>query len=312
MTKRLTKEQVLYCRENYKVGDAEFGIKALAKKLEVSIDTVKDCVHGVTYKDVGGTIHPPQQRLSREVQQQLVAAYIPNSSSNNIKALATQFNLSETTVLKYVHLLSGKSKGKRATVTDELREQIRAEYQPYSSENNRSALAKKYGLSISTVGNILKDLEVEKAPRGRKPAQVLDAIKEAIVVAYDEENLSVRALAERFSLSREIVRSVLTEAGIAVRKRQVIDEQTKEEVIRLYATGNYSVRELSEKFNINRATLTKWVEGLKPPKPARPELDDNTREQIYRFHSRGYGSTIIAKTLGISQVIVRKVIDGEM
>lgn len=305
--RHLTPEEVLYCREHYIIGHEEFGIKALAQKLGVSRDSVKDAVHGVTYKDLGGTIHPPRQRLSEEVKQQLIAAYVPQSRDANIRALAEQFDLSETTVLKYLH--EQLPKGKRAVVTDELRAKIRAEYQPYSSTSGRSALAAKYGLSTSTVGNILKDLEVH-APRGRKPIVVLDEIKEAIVIAHDEENLSVRALAERFSLNRLVVREILKEAGVEIRTRQVISDDVKQEVIRLFTTGEHSVRELSERFNINRATLTKWVEDIKPTKPQKPMLDDKTREQIYRYHSQGYGASIIAKTVGISQTIVRKVIDG--
>lgn len=308
--RRLTAEEVLYCREHYVSGDAEFGIRGLAKKMGMSIDAIKDVVHGVSYKSVGGTIHPTTgQRVSREVQEQLAAAYVPNSRTNNLKALAEQFNLSEATVSKYVHL--SKPRGRRSKVTEELKEQIRAEYVPYSPTCGRSALAEKYGLSTVTVGNILKDMQKEVRPRGRRPAIVSDEMKEAIIIAHDEDNLSVNGLVERFSLSREIIRSVLKEAGIKLRTRQIVDEETKQEIIRLYAAG-HSLRELSEQFNINRATLSKWVEGLNPPKPPKKELDDYTREQIYRFHSRGYGSTIIAKTLGLSQQIVRKVIDGEL
>ena len=305
--RRLTENEVLYCREHYQSGDPEWGIKALSEKLGVSRDSVKDAIHGVTHKNVGGKIHPPRQHLSEEIKQQLIAAYVPQSHDANIRALAEQFNLSETTVLKYIH--TQLPKGKRAVVTDELRAKILAEYQPYSATNGRSALAEKYGLSSSTVGNILKELE-ERRTRGRKPTVILDEIKEAIVIAHDEEQLSVRALAERFSLNRLVIREILKEAGVEVRTRQIISDEVKQEVIQLYSTGNYSVRELSERFNINRATLTKWVEDIKPPKPQKPQLDDKTREQIYRYHSNGYGSTIIAKTVGISQSIVRKVIDG--
>lgn len=316
---KLTEEIVLYCRENYVPADKEFGITALAKKFNVSKDSIKDMLHGKSYKNVGGKIHPALGHTSDEVKAAVLAEYEPRSADANVATLAQKYNLSCTTVLKIIHD-SGKPKGKRAVVTDELRQQVYKLYQPHSREFGRTGLAERFGLSTSTIGNILKEFpkkekvaEVkEPAQRTRKRAEVLDEIKEAIIIAHDEEKLPVRALAERFSLAREVVKEVLTEAGIEIRQRQIIDEETKQKVINLYATGNYSVRELAEKFSINRATLTQWVRGMTPPKQAKPtEVDDATREQILRFYSHGHGVSPIAKTLNLPQSLVRKIVNGE-
>ena len=304
---KLTKEQVLYCRENYLPGHEEFGLKGLASKFNVSRDLMKDLVHGKTYCEYGGTIHPSRPRISTKIKDAIAAAYVPHSQDNNIEALAERFNLSTTTIVKILRE-KGKSSG-RGKVTDELRAKIIAEYEPYVKDSTRTALAAKYNLSVATIANILREVETAKKPR---PAvDVPDFLKEEIIVAHDEEQLSVKALAERFSLSRPQVRSVLLEAGIAIRTRKTVDEATKQEIIDAFK-GGQSLRELESIYGINRATMSKWVEDFKPPKAPKKELDQATREQIYRYHSHGYGVTIIAKTIGISQQIVRKVIDGEL
>lgn len=317
---KLTEEIVLYCREHYVPGDKELGITALAKRFNVSKDAIKDMIHGKSYKNVGGTIHKTMGHTPADIKAAVLAEYEPRSADANVATLAKKFNLSATTVLKIIHD-GGRPKGKRAVVTDELRQKIYAEYIPHSREFGRTGLSEKYGLSTSTIGNILQsfpkkekvaDEVKEPAQRTRKRAEVLDEIKEAIIIAHDEEKLSVRALAERFSLAREVVKEVLTEAGVEIRQRQIVDEETKQKVIKMYATGNYSVRELAEKFSINRATLTQWVKGMAPPKQAKPtEVDDATREQILRFYSHGHGVSPIAKTLNLPQSLVRKIVNGE-
>lgn len=49
---KLTAEEARYIRENYKPYDRRFGIRALARKLNVSMSTVADVVHHRNYKDV--------------------------------------------------------------------------------------------------------------------------------------------------------------------------------------------------------------------------------------------------------------------
>lgn len=301
MKRKLSEEIVLFCREHYVPGDENFGIVALAKRFDISRDAVKDCLHGATYKDVGGKIHDVHhQRVSEETCTALIEAYEEGAT---IKSLAEKFSLSQTTVLKYVHKLSSRPKGKRATVTDELKAAIIAEYIPYSDTNGRLALAKKYNLSSSTVGNILKESD---APRRTR---LTDEIKESIIIAHDEENLSVRALAEKFGINRATIVSVLKEAGVEIKTRQKTNEDRKDEIIEMYKTGDYSLRELEEQTGITRAILRKWTDGINP-KPKRPELTQEIREQIYRLHSQGYGVRLISKDTGVSQPIVRKVIDG--
>ena len=141
--------------------------------------------------------------------------------------------------------------------------------------------------------------------------KVPDFVKEAIIIAYDEEKLTIPKLMERFNLSRYVVKSVLTEAGVEVRsRRRIVDEETKQEIISAYASG-LSARQLEGIYGVNRATIATWVRDIKREKP-QVELDDQTREQIYRYHSQGYGVGIIAKTLGLGRGVVRKVIDGEL
>lgn len=290
---KLTKEQVIFCREHYAPGDKEFGLRPLAEKFGVSIDAIKDLVHGKTYKDAGGKIHPAQTRLSKEVKAQL-------ATTDDLQAIAERFGLSAEMLQKYAALL----KPKKTKVTEEIKAAIIAEYEPYSKEYGREALAQKYGLSTATVGQIVKGLKRKERPT------VPDFLKEAIIEAADEEKLSVKKLAERFSLSRDLVKSVLKEAGIELRTRQIVDEATKQEIIAAYKSGQ-SLRQLEEIYGINRATMSPWVKEFKPEKP-KVELTQEVRERIYRYHSQGYGTGIIAKTIGISQKIVRQVIDGEL
>lgn len=249
MKKKLTVEEVLYCREHYKPGDKEFGLKGLAARFSVNMDVIKDLVHGKTYKDVGGTIHPAIERVSAEVKAQIRAEYVPQSSDSNIKTLAA-----------------------------------------------------KYNFSIATISHIVKGTS------RKVKNEVPDFIKEAIIEACDEEKLTVKALAERFSISRDLVKGVLKEAGIEIRKR--VDEETKAEIIAAYKSGQ-SLRHLEGIYKINRATISGWVKDIKREKP-KVELTPEIREQIYRYHSQGYGIGIIGKTLGLSAQIVRRVVDGEL
>lgn len=291
--KKLSESQVIYCRDNYVSGDKEYGLKGLAEKFGVSNDVIKDIVHGKTYKDVGGTIHPTRPSLKSEVKEQIARA-------DDVVALAEKLGISPETIQKYAALL----KPKKAKVTDELKAAIRAEYVPYSAEYGREALAAKYSVTPSQISQIVKGIRREHP----KPP-VPDFLKEAIIVAYDEEKLSVRRLAERFSLQRDTIKTVLKEAGIEIRKNRV-DEETKQEIIEAFKAGQ-SLRQLEEIYGINRATMAEWVKPFKVAKP-KVELTQEVREQIYRYHSQGYGIGIIAKTIGISQGIVRRVIDGEL
>lgn len=301
--KRLTAEQVIYVREHYQPGHAEFGIKALAKKLEVSSDAVKDAVHGKTYKDVGGPIHDSlRQKLNEQTCAALIADY---QEGMTVKALAEKYNLSATTVLKYAHVSGKRNKRSRSQVTDEVKAAIIAEYVPYSDTHGRLALAKKYNLSPSTVGLILKDADAPHRTR------MTDELKEAIIIAHDEEQLSIRKLADKFGINRLTIVNVLKEAGVEVPTRHKVNEDRKDEVIELYKTGDYSLRQLEEMVGISRTILRKWTEGI-IPKPKKVELTDQVREQIYRLHSQGYGVRLISKDTGVSQPIVRKVIDGLM
>ncbi len=49
---KLTKEQVLFCLENYKPRDREFGARALARKFGVSKSTISLITKGVNWKEV--------------------------------------------------------------------------------------------------------------------------------------------------------------------------------------------------------------------------------------------------------------------
>ncbi|MBQ6758253.1 MAG: helix-turn-helix domain-containing protein [Selenomonadaceae bacterium] len=290
--KKLTAAEVIYCRDNYVSGDKEFGIRGLAKKLGVKADVIKDLIHGETYKDVGGKIHAPRERLTTE-------AKIAIASGADFQTLAMKFGISEETIQKY---LDSQQPKKSAAISDEVKAAIRAEYVPYSKEFGREALAAKYGVSPATIGQIVKG-----TPRKVKP-EIPDFIKEAIIEAVDAEKMTVKALAERFSLSREAVKSVLLEAGITLRKR--VDDDTKKEIVEAYKAGQ-SLRELEEIYGVNRATIADWIRPFKREKP-KVELTQELREQIYRYHSQGYGIGIIGKTLGISQKTVRRIIDGEL
>ena len=49
---KLSYDDVRYIRKNYKPGDREFGVKALAKKFNVGAMTISQVVNGKTYKNV--------------------------------------------------------------------------------------------------------------------------------------------------------------------------------------------------------------------------------------------------------------------
>lgn len=315
MTSKLNEEQVLYIREHYQPGHEQFGLKPLAEQFNVSRDAIKSIVHGVTYKHIGGTIHPVQERTSDSVKAAIINEYVPRSSEANVQTLATKYHLSPTTVLKILHEGGDKPKRQRAIITDDLKAAILAEYVPYSPTAGRNALAAKYGLSSSAVGVILRELpkESRRLKVASEPkVNLLDELKEAIIIAHDEEQLSIRALAERFSLAREVIKAVLLEAGVEIKQRKRISDETKAEAIRLYSTGNYSVREVAEKLGVNRATLKTTLSGLQVTKPQPPAIDQATIERILSFYGRGHGVTPISKAVGVPASIVRKVINGEI
>ena len=49
---KLTKEQVLFCLENYKPRDRQFGARALARKFGVSSSTISLIINGTNWKEV--------------------------------------------------------------------------------------------------------------------------------------------------------------------------------------------------------------------------------------------------------------------
>ncbi|MBD3878220.1 MAG: hypothetical protein SR1Q5_00840 [Quinella sp. 1Q5] len=301
--RKLTEEQVIYCRENYVAGDAARGLKVLAEKFGVSVDVMKSIVHGETYKNVGGKIHPIKERVPAAVKEAIAAEYVPNSSEHGVKALAEKYGVSIGTVQKCI----AKSATRRTKLTPEVKAAIMAEYKPYVEGHGREALAEKYGVSVAAISYVIREMRKEPARRGKPALEVADYLKEAIIEAYDE-GLTVRQMAERFSLNRDTIKNVLAEAGIQLRRR--VDEDTKQEIIAAFKSGQ-SLRQLEEIYGINRATIADWVKDFKPVKEKK-ELTDQIREQIYRYHSQGYGAGIIAKTIGFPQSVVRRVIDGEL
>ena len=296
---KLTEEQVIYCREHYVPGDKEFGLKPLAEKFGVSRDNIKDCVHGKTYKRFGGKIHQARERVSESLKQTIL------SDAGTVEELAERYQLRVETIERIIQ----SQRKRRAVITGELRAAILAEYIPYDPQHNRAALAKKFGLSPSAVGVILKEVARRKVKR----IEVLDELKEAIVVAHDEEHLSIRALSERFNINRPLVKEILLEAGIDLPKRQrvLISNEVKQQARALYATGNHSVRELSERFNVNRPALSKVLADITPPKPKGPALDQKIIERVLSFYGRGHGVAPIAKAVGLPATTVRHIVNGE-
>ena len=51
-TAKLTEEDVVFIRQNYKPRDREFGTRALGRKFNVSHRTIEDVVHEKTYKNI--------------------------------------------------------------------------------------------------------------------------------------------------------------------------------------------------------------------------------------------------------------------
>lgn len=98
----LTAEQVLYCRKLYKPRDKERGIKALAEKFGVSEYAINALVHGKTYLESGGTIHP-KEGLSAATCDAIRSQYQFGVRGAGCASLAKKYGVDSKTIWKIIH-----------------------------------------------------------------------------------------------------------------------------------------------------------------------------------------------------------------
>lgn len=74
---------------------------------------------------------------------------------------------------------------------------------------------------------------------------------------YAEEGLSMRSIGEKIGTSRETVRSVLREAGVAVQQKNWKPRLHVEEIRRLYVDEDKSITEIVEILSITAGVISK-------------------------------------------------------
>lgn len=153
----LTNEQVEWCRTVCKLGDKEFGAKALAEKLGVKAHTVRLAVCGKTYKTAGGEMREPAwTKLSPETRAEIKRRYKKGVKGCGLKALATEFNLHPASIWQIVRDENSTDKFPEP-VPEEERLEIKRLYVKNSTEFGAVALAKRFGRNRKTIAKIVNE-----------------------------------------------------------------------------------------------------------------------------------------------------------
>lgn len=145
----LTNEQVLNIVELYNGGMTEVDV---SRKLNINRATVGSIITGKTWKHLTkDTINyrPPKDLINnRELAEQIIYDYV--NSGLSLKALATKYNCTDTTILNIVP----KNIRRRAVLTEELKIKVQ---QDKSTGLTNGELAAKYDLCYASVRKLLSN-----------------------------------------------------------------------------------------------------------------------------------------------------------
>lgn len=149
-TSKLTEEQVIYIRNNYKAYDKYFGAKPLCNRFNISSSSLFKILNKTNYKLIGGKKVEPISKLSCEQKKYIKEVYIPFDKEFGLSALSKKFNVSIPTIQK----VTGNMKQR---ITKEDAEFIRKNYKPRDKEFGCKKLSEKFKVNERTISRILNN-----------------------------------------------------------------------------------------------------------------------------------------------------------
>lgn len=150
---------------------------------------------------------------------------------------------------------------------ERLKPLVLADYQ-----NTRLSLyliAKKHGISASTVGNWAAAAGLQ---RGSRPRVGTQTRREPVLRDYTQSDLTVREIARRHQISETSVRNWAKQAGVK-REQPAVPPRSRarEAVIADYVAGELTVKQIAERHGVSQSSVNKWAREAGHTRRAREE-----------------------------------------
>lgn len=205
VTAKFTNEQVRYIRDN----PDNLTCTELAAKFGVANRTISAIQLGKTYRNAEGAVRESKRpHLSADVRDEIRRIYVKGSKKFGSTALAKKYGVDPATICNIIHEVSPQRQMKR--VPDDVREEIKRLYKRGVRGCGCEALAEKFGISATTVWQIVEDPH-----RKPQPPRVPDNVREEIRRLYAQGDISQSALAKKFSVSQAAIFKIIHENKLA-------------------------------------------------------------------------------------------------
>ena len=102
---KLTNEEVIWLRNNYKEHKHKSNIKELSKKLGICVSNARNIVRGRYWSDLKSGIKPPKKHLTPEQKKYIKDNYKCSNYKSNAGELADKFNVTKCTIF---YIVSGR------------------------------------------------------------------------------------------------------------------------------------------------------------------------------------------------------------
>lgn len=150
-TSKLTKKQVLFIRENYKLYDKKYGISGLAKKFNINKSSIHKILNNTSYRFLKNSNYKPNlYGLKKDEKEYIIKNYIPYDKNFGLYPLSKKFNTSTTTINKIVGKMDI-----RITKDDVI--YIRKLYKARDKNFGCKAFAKRFKVNERTIWKIINN-----------------------------------------------------------------------------------------------------------------------------------------------------------
>ena len=176
------------------------------------------------------------------------------------------------------------------------------------------AIARMFGVSKPTILKVLKRQGRKRRGSGEALRSLTKEQEEGVVRLYDE-GLSSPAIADRLSVSKDIIFRVLERKGKKRRSsgsyQRKLTEEQEEEIVQLYDGGIFSGA-IAQKFGVSKPTILNALErqGRKRmPAGGRCKLNEEQQKEIVELYKSGLSLRPIALRFSVSAQIVARILE---
>jgi transposase-like protein/DNA-binding transcriptional regulator WhiA len=136
-----------------------------------------------------------------------------------------------------------------------------------------------------------------------------DLVKDIIEAFETSKKKTYAHVSRKLNLPKELVKTVLNDAGIKSTGMGITDEQ-KQEIIKLYQE-HVPVRHIDERTGISYKTVYQVIKEAGIYRPgARKTISEEQEELIQELYSKGYSSREVAERVGVSKDTVLRYIEN--